>query len=329
MASIRQDPSYYLPQAHVNLDAIVTAAAGWPTPWKNNQLTEGMQNQLDAFAELVHERSRANEAEIERLKDEIDLRDQEIAYLTKQASSLGEQLESQANTVEERLTSLATMFDETQTQWSTTFDQWLNDRRGELKKVRDDNEAALKTYETQASAELDSIKDLHASVENVTSEVASAVLAKDYGRYALNQMILAVISFVIGVCLVIWVGIELASTVRAAGPTVHTSWQWVTLKLSLSATIIGGASVALTLGNKFLKQSNTAKRMDLDLRAIGPYLADIDDQAAQETKVGIANRAFGYAWTQEKGRANDNEEKLSVGTATQLFETVIKAAKSM
>lgn len=325
-----QNPAGYATSVENCLDVIITQTASWPTPWKSHPLSAAMHAQLDAFSAEVTRQREDLTSQIRELTAQLELRDQEITALEKKAAALETELEDQTTNIENKFTSLSTAFDESQTTRSTAFTDWLENRKKELDSVRHANEETLDRYEVEAKRKLHEIENLQASAENVTSKVAAATMARDFGQFARNQMVAAVVSLLVGAGLIIWAGMELANTVKAAGPNVDTSWQWVALKLGLSATIVGGASVALTLGNKFLRNSTVAKRMDLELRAIGPYLADVPEDEAQKTKVAIANRAFGYVWASENGKASDDEDKISVGAAAQLFDAATKTAvKSM
>jgi hypothetical protein len=59
--------------------------------------------------------------------------------------------------------------------------------------------------------------------------------------------------------------------------------------------------VAFQFGSHALTRANTNKRIELELRAIGPFLADVDDEeAVKKAKIAFMGRMFGRAWDENR-----------------------------
>ena len=103
------------------------------------------------------------------------------------------------------------------------------------------------------------------------------------------------------------------------------SWQYVFLKIGLSATIIGAATVSFTLGHRFLHSSSTNKRLELELAALGPFLADVDEDdegTVRKAKLDFMERTFGRTWD-AKQQASDT---VNANAFAKMVDSVARLA---
>ena len=159
------------------------------------------------------------------------------------------------------------------------------------------------------------------------AKTASDILAGKFQEYAKEQWkwglaanIVGFLTLVGGLAVLVW-------TLSHLGVDQKISWQYTTLKLGVTVTIIAASAVAFRLGAMFLERSGTSKRLELELRAIGPFFSDIDDpEALKEAKKAFVERSFGHGWG-EKPSAGRTED-LDVGGVVQTLTETVRSLAS-
>lgn len=123
----------------------------------------------------------------------------------------------------------------------------------------------------------------------------------------------------IGILLLVGAATFLFFTILGVGPTDAVSWEWVSLKLGIAVTAIGASTIAIRLGGRFIHNSAINKRVELELRAIGPFLADVGDgtSAVGQAKLLFVQRAFGRTW---EGDEKHDEDEVSATAVTKIIE---------
>jgi hypothetical protein len=97
-------------------------------------------------------------------------------------------------------------------------------------------------------------------------------------------------------------------TLSSLKPSDDVSCQYTTLKFGLTLTIVAAAVVAVRFGSEFLSKAHTAKRTELELKAIGLFLADVADaDKVEQAKLDFVDRLFGRAW-EDHAKSKPGEE---------------------
>lgn len=317
-----KDGSDYRGEASNTIDALVSRLATWPQPWINSALTKGQQAALQSLQETIETERARHTAVVDELQEKLQELQDERDSLSSELKTLTDSVKDE----EERLASLGDSFSSSfatsQTERSAEFDEWLKGCDGEFQASLDDNRASLAEYNGEAEVILKEIRHLQEGAEKVSGKAAAAFMARDYGSYSNRQFWSAVASFALGTVLFIVAFCILTNSVQAISPDTHATWQWVSLKLGLTLTIGAAASFLMALGNRFYRDSTNSKRVELELRAIGPFLADVDEEAARETKVKFADRMFGHAWSENQ--IETDRDAVSVGLLSKLVDLVPK-----
>lgn len=186
----------------------------------------------------------------------------------------------------------------------------------EVDRIRDDARAAY--------AQID---DLREGTEKVAGLASADILAGKFKEYSDQQWRWGVGANVLGF-------LALAAGLAVIGTTVHNvgtderiSWQYTALKLGVTITIVAASAVAFRLGASFLSRAGNSKRMELELRAIGPFFADIEDaEALKEAKRAFVERSFGRGWSSH-GVAGEGQ--LTTGDANSLLREVLELVKAV
>lgn len=212
-----------------------------------------------------------------------------------------EQLDVKISRDEARLDTALTTNNETfttaQTQRQKEFADWLAEQEEAVTSNAAPDLSRLVAMRDEGSEHLASLEKLHTDVEKVSGKAAAAILARDYGSYAMREWVSGVIAYVLGFGLLVAIGGYLVHTVNGVARDDAVSWQYVALKLGLTLTAAAASGVAFQFGHQALSRSSTNKRVQLELATIGTFLADVDDEeAVKRAKLSFVDRTFGRAW---------------------------------
>lgn len=306
--------SNYLPQISQYCDQVLSSLSQWPYPFtralKGAAANEAYRTLVDQALSATAEAGRT----VEGLRSAISVGETDLMALRQKITDLAAVIDSQTLAIREAATTQTTAFNAAQTERTSSFESWLVERNR-------DHESS----EAAAQAVLRGMEALHAKTEKVAGAATSAVLARDFGSYSNREFWSAVLAFVVGILAILGAGAYLLWAMSSLGPEQNATWQWVTMKFGVTATIVGGASVAIALGNKFLRNASGNKRVELELRAIGPFLADVDDdEAARKVKLDFVDRVFGHAW---ETPANDADADINVNALTKVTESFARFAQ--
>lgn len=316
----------YLDQAMAYADQVLSTMSPWPEPITRSdkgaaatrayrELAEQMQAQTDAYAVALATARDQQQQDAAKHAADLAAVEQERAKLSQRLSELETQADAQVQSLRDAAAAQSSKFNEDQAQRAEAYKSWLGDRLLEHTQALTDSSDRLSETQRTGAALLADMRTTQAQTEKVAGNTTSAVLARDFGSYSQREFWSAIGAFVIGVLAILWAGYLLVTALAALGPTEAVTWQWVTLKIGVTVTIVGGASVAITLGNKFLKNSVANKRVELELRAIGPFLTDVDDEeSARKVKLDFVEKTFGHAWDQPPGKSDDDDVNVNALT---------------
>lgn len=180
---------------------------------------------------------------------------------------------------------------------------------------------------TEGEALLKYMEDLRDKTEAVAGEATSARLARQYGEQAAREYGSAKWAFSFGGALVVAALAFLWVALSSVEPSTDVSWQFTALKLTFGFTLGAVAAFAFNLGGRFLKSSSTNKRIEMELAAVVPFLADMerdgdDIEAVRQAKLAFVERTFGRTWD---SAASDSKDSLNVDA----FSKAVEAFKNL
>jgi hypothetical protein len=310
---------------------------GWP-PASARQGGSGKTETkfFSAYESATKDASAALRARIDTLMTEATARDEQhaaaVAELEQQIAALAATMTEQTNrittattTLDEKVASIETDAAEAQNARNEKFAEWVENRETEwvetkAQPILDQIDA---TRETAAERLLD-LEALSAQVEKVAGKTGSAVLARDYGRYSTREWVTGLLSYGLGIGLLVAVGIYLLLTVGDVERDADISWQYIALKLGLTITVIAASTVLFQVGRQSLRGASENKKIELELRAIVPFLADLNDpEASKQAKIAFVERSFGRT----AGESIDASDAVSATTIESLVKLITQADK--
>jgi hypothetical protein len=298
----------YLDQADQCADQLLSTVASWPAVSPRGGAATIVQEAFDAYLASVKAQTESNRVEVEalnaQLEDQTEAHANSLIAITAQREALEERLIRLSEQVQAQTTAASALsaeltgsFNTSQLERQTAFEEELKALEKKSKARVDSELEGIGNARANAESMFRELEGLRDKTESVASEAVSARLARSYGSYANREFWSAVIAFTLG-----WVTLATGAfltyhAVSEIGPNESVSWQWASLKLGLtsSAVILAGAS--FTLAKRFLANSAVNKRVELEIRAIVPFLKDIEaPDLARAIKAKFADRTFGHAW---------------------------------
>ncbi|GEC76213.1 hypothetical protein [Microbacterium maritypicum] len=337
------DHTNYLQQAADQAETGLLQMAAWPRPYGRG----GEVNQMNTLFEQLLEAQRisieALESEHEKLRNEIaeyntqveSKRDEVNAELLEAEAKL----ETLQETIEEQKSELAAAVAEAEAavealdeKNSAAYKEWRTAREADFNEdfqpLRDSVAERLGAAEAEYG-ELIGAKEKYTKLVSAIAadEVASQFESEaDWGRRVGNRF------YLLGFALLLVATVPLIWLIFDGTKSGDGAVNWTAIITRVAIGILAGsaATVAIRLGSRLINNANAIKRMELELRAIGPFLANVSEKPkVDDAFIELVGKAFGntYAETTSTGGKESTDDKTSVTTLAQLLEVIDKARK--
>lgn len=240
-----------------------------------------------------------------------------IQHVTDTTSQLLAELGAERDSLEQSLTALE--------QKSVAVDTKLGDQDDVLDAAVstfkiDSGEAtavAVNAWDTErekqkAAAEerLDSLANLEKQAKGLVHEATGAVVATDYGKYARNKTVAAwicdVAAALLGAAGVGAVLYHLFTLTAGADGDVGLSLT----RFGASVGTLGVAYLVARRGGQHHSEARAAKRTDLALRRVGPFVENLPASVREEITLRITNRVFIRGELDDPKEAEEDDRSL-------------------
>ena len=318
--------SNYLDSAVVHLNQTRDHLALWPraqgSPAARAALTRGINSYRDALAASrealktkLEDIVAAAEVRESNLKKEIELLETQLAL----ASASVEKLDARITKDEIRLDTALTTNNETfitgQSTREKSFKEWLSEQETDFGDLAKPHVDSVIRAATVAAEHLAVVTKLRTSTVDMSNLAAGDILADQYAAYAQSERKSSYIAYAFGALAALG---SIAIILIAFGWIASgIDWPTVVLKLGLTAAAGGVAAVAFRFGGQAVRRATSFKREELELRALQPFLEDVE--GADEAKTAFLERAFGHAWAETatgKSEPEMNDALLKLLTLT-------------
>lgn len=343
LSSSRSNPGLES-QAVVYAEAWLQDAGGWHKP-QNSSAKLAQKAKLE-YESVIESFEKANSVLREKLAESEARAAENQAVFVTQIEALGQSVRQAEQTLaamqatittdqaalQQALTDQAERFRTAQDGRGTEFKAWLNGQEQEFGKLAQPHLEALEETETTSQKILTHIRELGDQVDVAAGQTTGHILAENFKTSAAEELKSGNRAFWTGILVSIaGVGWLAAVALIAFGERGEINWAWLSLKLALSLAAGGVATILIRRGQHSQATSRAYKRTELELRAIGPYLSDIEDRTvAEEAKVAFLQKTFGRAWDDHMGSPQaeiiDAEPvKKALDAVTALAEKIPKA----
>jgi hypothetical protein len=229
-----------------------------------------------------HERSSRVSMELERIAaraGEIEVGvTQQVARLDQALNDIQERNQNALVATNERFEREIVAFNERIEATLTSIVQGGRARTEELAQVAQEHLAAIEGLRNQA--------------EVLVQATSRRAITTEHGQYAADQRRQAFWWTVLAILLAIAGAAWLIIAINHINID-HTSWQLVAYKLAASVTFVAIASYAARQASEHRSEERAAKRTQLVINALEPFLKTMPDDLANDLRVSIAKDAFG------------------------------------
>ncbi|MFS0735291.1 hypothetical protein ABC304_07650 [Microbacterium sp. 1P10UB] len=339
------DYTNYLQQAADQAETGLLQMAAWPRPYGKGgeikqmntlfeQLLEAQRVSIDALG-VEHEKLRdeivSYDGQVESKRDEVsaELLEAQAKLATLEATIEGQKVELSA-AVAEAEASVEALSEKN----SRAYKEWRAAREAEFNEdfqpLRDGAAERL----AAANAEYDELIGAKEKYTKLVSAIAADEVASqfeteaDWGRRVGNRFyLLGFALLLIATVPLIWLIFEGSSVGDGA-----VNWTAIITRVAIGILAGSAATVAIRLGSRLINNANAIKRMELELRAIGPFLANVSEKPkVDDAFIELVGKAFGntYAETTSTGGRESTDDKASATTLAQLLELIDRARKTL
>lgn len=327
----------YLVQAISHAQAATMGQSSWPTP---------APTQVEERAELA-----VVDALLEREKDAVEIarqRTEAISIRLDQAEKLASSVTSQiveADTSLKKLVDqavsavnaekarIATVIDEGTTTIAG-FEKVLRSQLAEWEKALSSEFSAstehLRAEEQQlhvlALEKYEALTETINDYEALVQADSADRLAKHYERAATSAgragWILTIAGFFTLLGAIVPLLLVLLQQINHPD-SPDPSWQGLATRAGISAVLVGTATVAIRMGSTFQRRSADYRRLAMELRTMGPFLAAVEDtESVDQARLDLVNRTFGQGYAAVKDERP--EDAVPVTVIQQLLTLLTK-----
>lgn len=270
---------------------------------KIEALTTGAESKLTELRDETQARIDELSTEAEGARDTINDYQQTIATATAELKKTN--------------ASLATQFEEQQTQWqeeqAERFDEEFAPHLESVQKRLAEAEEALQR-----------LKEVETDFANLSAAAATDKLAGHFGIEAKSGRRVGLVLYIAGGVLILLAAIPLGLLLLpgALGTDPTIRWEQLAIRAGIGIVLGSGATVAIRLGGRFLASANTAKRMELDLKTFGPFLASVDEDQVSAARIKLVDRALARIEP-----AKEADDSVSMVGLTNVIEAISKVVK--
>lgn len=290
------------------------------------------------------------QSELGRLQTELAALDERRAQLGEELTAAAEerraalqnsiqQLDARINAEQQRLDQLVPTFEKQFTDDQESRRAEFNEVRDKLQKEADDTTKVLTESADKINAELEGkaretlevVDSRREDVERLYGVITDTATAGAFNKEAGEQKKAAdtwrrfAIGFglaaaLLAVGFIIWAGLD-----EDAGDSVGA----IVAKVTATLAAAGIAAYAGRQSGRHREREEEAKRLELDLVALGPFLEDLGTDEQQAVRKAYSERAFtGRGSTADGGRGLFGRKHDTFGLTPELITAIAAAARS-
>ena len=185
---------------------------------------------------------------------------------------------------------------------------------------------SIRDHETQAVESLKRLKETEADFSNLTAAAATDKLAGHFAIEARNGRRAGTWLYIFGGLFIAAAAIPLLVLLipgnLSSGP--DTRWEQLAIRAGIGIASASAATVAIRLGGRFFSNANVAKRMELDLKTFGPFLANVGSVESDKARINLVERALGRS---AEVRRESRDDSVTVGAMSHFLEAASKFVK--
>lgn len=286
-----------------------------------NKDIKPLEKSLDSFSSAIIDNKTKLSGEISDLEKKVNDNDTKLIQLNstieqkkQETDTLISQWQQQFSDAQDRRnTDYNTWSEKLKTSTNEEIDNHISENKDKLDKNNQVFLDEINTYLTEAKDKHQAILDLY----NLTAgdSVASAYISNaDEEKDQANFWRWASISFIVATA--IWIGIAFFMDTGIASDGKTILWNKLITSFSLTGVLLFGAAYSAQQSNKHRSNEKKARWFALEVKAIDPFIASLDETMQKELKKQLSEKLFAQA-----NKHEDSDKKIIDEHA---FNTIVK-----
>ncbi|WP_309616027.1 hypothetical protein [Salinibacterium sp.] len=327
-----QDPAY-LESARVTIEAALVQMAPWPRPYARG----GQVQQLTTLYEDLLERQRIDLAALNEshatLRVEIEQYRGQVASIANSSQTdvdnlaglAGEALatvNAEKARIDEVITAGVKQLSEMSLQLDKRQKEWQAAQEARFDETLAPYLSSISESKNLATQSLSALQEVESDFANLTAASVTDKLAGHFADEAKAGRRAGTYLYIIGAVFILAAALPLLLLLLPNGLSsdAGTRWEQLAIRTGIGAAAASAATVAIRLGGRFFTSANVAKRMELDLKTFGPFLANVDPTEVGKARISLVERALGNSTPDGK----DSGEAVSVNGVSQILDSASK-----
>ncbi|MGX5717498.1 hypothetical protein [Arthrobacter sp. MAHUQ-56] len=285
--SIRDQIEAHLVQISANLLASPAPATSPRQAAELSTLTEKYKSGIGSAIERARQSASDAEDEVRKV---VAAKDHAIAALTEQLEELKASIAAEKADVTAQAARLDTALTTSNTAFTTKMTDWQMALDEGLKNAKESASLQLQENANRAEGHLEQLRELEGQSRKLVEATARNSISTEYGIHAKQQNRAATIWSVCAVVLAVGGLAALLVMVNGISEVTTPEAIW---KTSVSALTLAIATYMGREASGHRKEARDAKRTQLDLNALEPFLANMDVDTAHDLREQFAKQIFG------------------------------------
>jgi hypothetical protein len=258
-------------------DGVMTTFAAWP-PMKPARYLSGIQASVEQFSRKVSE-------SLAVVSEQASALNSDLLALTGSKDRLGASIDTEKQRISEAIADF-------KTQSVEKVEELLAARSDQISDMTDVWSERDMAHRTKASEILAQLHKHEATARKTVHATTALVVATDYGKYARNKTWAAWICD-IGAALVGAAGVgTILWHLFTIDPVADSNLGLSLTRLAASLGTLGIAALLGRRGAQHHKEARAAKRTDLALRRVMPFIVDLPEDEQQLIVLEFTDRVF-------------------------------------
>jgi hypothetical protein len=329
----------YVQGAVANAEAALIAMAPWPRPYAKGAQIQATTTMFEDLLERQRISVESLEAAHQRLLAQVanlsasattdhDAAAAQLAEILREAESVATTVDGEKARIDEVVSDGLKKIAGLEQENSDRYKAWQDARAESFAKDFGDVRKAVELDREKATVALAKLVETNQQFENLTTLAAGDIIAGEFKREAKWGRVMGLIAYGVGF---IFIGLGAVPLIILLTQNPDTKdglpdWGRIIVRIAIAVLAGSAATVVITLGARLIRVGNLSKRMDLELRSFGPFLANVKDtDPVDDARIELLKRAFGNGYSEPE--VNGKEEVVQVSTLMQIINGVSKVLK--
>ncbi|MGV0110536.1 hypothetical protein [Arthrobacter sp. CP30] len=313
-------------------ESLLVDMAPWPRRYAKGAAVTQMNTLFEDLLEMQAKHLKQQEVRQANVLQRFDsIEDSMLEKQNATQVSLG-RVEASAMKVSDQIVAASTRIDQVvqtgletidgmKAQNSDAFKEWRVQTDNQWKADYNRIEKDLVLRNAQADDALLKLQGTISDYEKLSSLGAADVLAKHFATASRNARLSSSGLFVLGFIFLIAAAIPFIPLILTAVDS-PPSWESIGVRASFGVLAGSAAAVAIRLGSRFSNEATAGKRMEMELRTFGPFLAtNADQENVDSARLELVDRAFGKSYIAHLG-AKPDEDTVPVSGLTDIINAI-------